>query len=113
MAQARLKLPKSRRLGGRNEFAAVRAGGTSRLRGPLGFRILPSKLGFNRIGISIGRHVGNAVRRNRIKRLLREAFRLEQHRLPKGFDIVVSVRKHEPLALEKYKDHLRSALADL
>ena len=45
-----------------------------------------------RIGISVGRKVGGAVLRNRIKRLFREAFRLNKEKIPPGLDIVVIVR---------------------
>lgn len=46
-----------------------------------------------RLGLSIGRQVGNAVVRNHWKRLIREAFRRNRHRLPSGLDIVVRPRK--------------------
>lgn len=42
-----------------------------------------------RLGLSVSRKVGSAVVRNRWKRLIREAFRLTQHELPKGVDLVV------------------------
>lgn len=48
--------------------------------------------GFPRLGLSVAaRVVGNAVRRNRIKRLVRESFRLHQHELP-AVDIIVNAR---------------------
>jgi ribonuclease P protein component len=41
-----------------------------------------------RLGITVTRKIGNAVARNRIKRLVREVFRLNRARLPEGLDLV-------------------------
>ena len=47
---------------------------------------------YNRLGISVHRKTGDAVRRNRIKRLIREMFRLNRDLFPLSCDIVFAVR---------------------
>ena len=55
----------------------------------------------NRLGISISKKVGGAVIRNRIKRLIKEQFRLQEGNLLKGYDLVIVVR---PATAELEKD---------
>ena len=47
----------------------------------------------SRLGLSVSRRVGNAVVRNRWKRLIREAFRVNRSKLPASLDLVVRPRK--------------------
>jgi len=98
------------RLHGREAFAAVRAARCRKNAGPLSVLAMPNGLEHLRLGLTVSRRVGNAVTRNRIKRRLREAFRLGRHAWPTGLDLVVIVHPHEALSVTAYQQFLGQAL---
>ncbi|MEA2707762.1 MAG: ribonuclease protein component [Phycisphaerales bacterium] len=113
MAEKRYTFPKSKRVGGRVEFSAVFDAKVRRSRGPLTAYALPTTAKSARLGLSVSRRVGTAPRRNRIKRMLRESFRLMQHDFPRAYDLVIVVRPHEPLMLAEYQRMLTALMMNL
>ncbi|MFN0137036.1 MAG: ribonuclease P protein component [Phycisphaerae bacterium] len=84
----RLTLPRACRLSRDAEFAhAMR--GVRVSADKLTLRVAHNGMSITRFGLRVGRVVGPAVERNRIKRCLREAFRHCRARLPHGLDIVM------------------------
>ena len=113
MAAVGYTFPRSHRLSGKERFARVFAAGVKHSRGPLVAFAIPNDLGHPRLGLSVPRRVGTAARRVRIKRLIREAFRLHQYDLPAGYDFVVVVRPHEPFILAEYLKLLTAMMVQL
>lgn len=77
-------------------------------RGPITAFVAPNERLYWRIGLAVGKRVGNAVARNTIKRALREAFRHVQHELPlltngHGCDMVLSASAHDALGAGEYQ----------
>lgn len=92
MPPARHPFPRDCRLRARSDFDRAFRAGVREKRGPYDVCCVLTGFPVTRLGLSIGRKAGNAVRRNRIKRIFREAFRLERHALDPGFDYVVVPR---------------------
>lgn len=109
----RAAFPRSRRLTHAREFQAVYGQGLRQTRGPLVVIGRANDLGRPRLGLSVSKRVGNAVVRNRVKRLLREAFRLRRQNLPASMDLIVTVRPHAPMPLARYEEALVSAAGAL
>ena len=90
---APLGFPRSRRLKQQGEFARARAQGRRLICGCLIANVLLRPgLPAARLGVVTGKSVGNAVARNRARRLMRESFRLHQHELAGPVDLVLVAR---------------------
>src|SRR5919197_4777829 len=59
-----------------------------------------------RMGLSVSRKVGKATRRNRLRRLYREAFRLTRHLMPIGLDLILIPRTAQEPSLAELKRSL-------
>jgi ribonuclease P protein component len=112
-APQRFRFGAALRLHGQRQFAAVYDARVRKHAGPLTVVGKPNGLGHCRLGLSVGRVVGNAVARARVKRMLREAFRLGQHESPAGYDLVIVVHPHEAAALAEYQQWLAAGIIAL
>jgi ribonuclease P protein component len=93
-----LTFPQSRRLKTPAEFQRVYDRKKSASDAALIVYACENALPHPRLGVSVSKKVGNAVTRNRYKRLFREAFRLTQHDLPPGFDFIMIPKSGGPEA---------------
>ncbi len=89
----RTKFPRSLRLLKHADFDRVYKKGHRHFSSLLTVFYLRQKSGATRVGFTVGRILGGAVERNRIKRRLREAVRLRQALLAGAVDIVINPKK--------------------
>jgi ribonuclease P protein component len=82
---------KKKRLASNKQFEAVLARKVRVANGVLVLYTAENDCGYPRLGVSVGKSCGGAVHRNRLKRLLREAFRQSQDRIPPGFDYLLMI----------------------
>ena len=94
-AEPRQTLPRSVRIRSKRVFDAIFAARVRASDRWIALYAGRSEGGPARLGIAAGRRLGNAVVRNRRKRLVREAFRRIRHQLPAGTDWIVQPRPGE------------------
>lgn len=74
------------------QFNYVFKKGTSNVTKNLVIYSVKNNLSYNRLGFIISKKVGNSVTRNRIKRLLKEAYRNKNVHFKTGYDLIIIVR---------------------
>jgi ribonuclease P protein component len=106
--RGRLTLPAQRRLRRKSDFEAAYARGRRFGNGFFAVTAKPNDTGAPRLGLAVSvKNAGNSVERNRIRRTIRESFRLHQHELP-PVDLVVSARAR---ARDATGEELRASIA--
>jgi ribonuclease P protein component len=91
------RYPRAARLARSRDYERARREGKRIVAPPLALLAVPRRQGLSRLGLAVGRRIGKAVVRNRWKRAIREAFRLNHRRLRRPYDIVVSVWRTAPV----------------
>lgn len=95
------KLPKQRILRKNKQFQCIYRLGKSYANRYMVLYVMTVKETQTKVGFAAGKRLGNAVVRNRVKRLLRETYRMNQHRLKPGLQLLCVGRK--PVIAEKYE----------
>jgi ribonuclease P protein component len=93
-----------------HHFQRLRREGRSYPRPLMVMSIAPNMLAHNRYGLITSKHIGKAVKRNRLRRRMREAVRLLHPQLKSGYDIVFVARL--PLVKQPF-DIVQRTISDL
>ena len=98
------------RLRKNEDFQSVYQSGKSYANKSFVIYVLNNNLGTNRLGVSVSKKIGNSVVRHRMKRLVKENFRLHEDMFNSGLDIAVIVRKN---AVDLSFEEVREAIFHL
>lgn len=105
-AEGTASFTKADRLRRRSEYLRVQAQGKRLHTRHFGVTLAPPEVLRPRLGLVVTRRFGKAVRRNRMKRLLREFFRRHRQQLP-GRDLVILAKKGaEALSFKQVEEEL-------
>ncbi|KGG80076.1 ribonuclease P protein component [Caloranaerobacter azorensis] len=104
MDKKKLKLRNSR------EFKRVYKYGDSYANKYLVIFFIKNNLNYNRVGFSVTKKIGKSVVRNRIRRLIKEAYRLNCDKLKQGYDLVFIPKR---VAVEQGYKEIESAMLHL
>ena len=88
MAKAKHGLSKNERLFRKDEFDRIFKTGNKLKLNNVYVVYAPNHLNYCRMGISVKKSFGNAVKRNKAKRIIREFFRTSKECLPRGYDFI-------------------------
>jgi ribonuclease P protein component len=84
---------KEERIRSRSDFLRISKEGTKYGTDHFRVALCPNKLPSRRLGITVGKNIGTAVERNRVKRRIRECFRLNKEIFPDSTDVVITAKK--------------------
>ncbi|MDI7246394.1 MAG: ribonuclease P protein component [Bacillota bacterium] len=106
-------MPKSERLRKSRDFTRIFEHGKSLPGSRVVVYYLENGLSFNRVGIAVSRRLGGAVERNRLKRVVKEAYRASEAALRQGLDLVLLPRsKAKTASFQEVKDELLWILSE-
>jgi ribonuclease P protein component len=104
---------KTERLLNRKDFVNLNRLGKKHQTAHFMILLMQNGRGNTRLGITVSKRTGNSVTRNRVKRLIREFFRLHRALFPKGYDIVIAAKKDAgELDFWKIKEELSEFVFD-
>ncbi len=110
-ARGTFSFSRAQRLIRKADFDRVMQGGIRLIDGRLTLWVSGNGLGRTRLGLTVGRKHGHAPHRARLKRVLREAFRLCRPGLPTGLDLVCAPRAGVELCVVDCMDSFQNLTA--
>ena len=111
LPKKRFSFRKDERLRRRKDYELAFRHGSRRQTQNFTIILRSNGLKFSRLGVTVGKKVGNAVKRNRVKRCLREFFRLHKHKLPPSHDVVIIAKGDAAtLAYQDVREELAAVL---